>query len=70
MTIFLYDNVNHELRLNEPEILLIKEFSELWTNDRNITKEDPKGTKKTRAFREFTYMYLMIDWQSQYSHFT
>lgn len=70
MTIFLYDNVNHELRLNEPEILLIKEFSELWTNDRNITKEDPKGTKKTRAFREFTYMYLMIDWQSHYSQFT
>ena len=40
MTIFLYDNVNHELRLNEPEILLIKEFAELWTNDRNISKEE------------------------------
>ena len=53
MTIFLYDNVNHELRLNEPEILLIKEFAELWTNDRNISKEDPKGTKKLRAFKEF-----------------
>ena len=51
MTIFLYDNVNHELRLNEPEILLIKEFAELWTNDRNISKEDPKGIKKLRAFK-------------------
>ena len=70
MTIFLYDNVNHELRLNEPEILLIKEFAELWTNDRNISKEDPKGIKKLRAFKEFTYMYLMIDWQSHYSQFT
>lgn len=70
MTIFLYDNVNHELRLNEPEILLIKEFAELWTNDRNISKEDPKGVKKLRAFKEFTYMYLMIDWQSHYSQFT
>lgn len=67
MTIFLYDNVNHTLKLNEPEILLIKEFAALWNNDRNKTKEDPKGIKKTRAYREFTYMYLMIDWQSHYS---
>lgn len=69
MTIFLYDNVNHTLKLNEPEILLIKEFAALWSNDRNKTKEDPKGIKKTRVFREFTYMYLMIDWQSHYSQF-
>lgn len=70
MTIFLYDNVNHILKLNEPEILLIKEFAALWNNDRNKTKEDPKGIKKTRAYREFTYMYLMIDWQSHYSQFS
>lgn len=70
MTIFLYDNVNHTLKLNEPEILLIKEFAALWNNDRNKTKEDPKGIKKTRAYREFTYMYLMIDWQSHYSQFS
>ena len=70
MTIFLYDNVNHTLKLNEPEILLIREFAALWSNDRNKTKEDPKGTKKLRAFKEFTYMYLMIDWQSHYSQFS
>lgn len=70
MTIFLYDNVNHTLKLNEPEILLIKEFAALWSNDRNKTKDDPKGIKKTRAYREFTYMYLMIDWQSHYSQFS
>ena len=69
MTIFLYDNVNHTLKLNEPEILLIKEFAALWNNDRNKTKEDPKGLKKTRAYKEFAYMYLMIDWQSHYSQF-
>lgn len=69
MTIFLYDNVNHTLKLNEPEILLIKEFAALWSNDRNKTKEDPKGLKKSRAYKEFTYMYLMIDWQSHYSQF-
>lgn len=70
MTIFLYDKVNHTLKLNEPEILLIKEFAALWNNDRNKTKEDPKGTKKLRAYKEFTYMYLMIDWQSHYSQFS
>lgn len=70
MTIFLYDNVSHELKLNEPEILLVKEFAALWSNDRNISKTDPKGINKTRAFREFTYMYLMIDWQSHYSEFS
>ena len=69
MTIFLYDNVNHTLKLNEPEILLIKEFAALWSNDRNKTKEDPKGLKKSRAYKEFAYMYLMIDWQSHYSQF-
>lgn len=70
MTIFLYDKLTHVLALNEPEILLIKEFAALWNNDRNITEEDPKGLNKTRAYREFTYMYLMIDWQSHYSQFS
>nr|DAM86962.1 MAG TPA: hypothetical protein [Caudoviricetes sp.] len=70
MTIFLYDQVSHVLTLNEPEILLITEFSALMDNKRNICKEDPKGIKKLRAFKEFTYMYLMIDWQSHYSQFS
>jgi hypothetical protein len=29
--------------MNEPDILLIKEFEELWNNDRNKTKEDKTG---------------------------
>ena len=70
MTIFTYDQVRMELILNEPEVLLIKEFSALWSNERNITKKDPKGINKTRAFREFTYMYLMLDWQSHYAEFS
>lgn len=70
MTIFTYDQVRMELILNEPEILLVKEFSELWSNERNIIKTDSKGINKTRTFREFTYMYLMIDWQSHYAEFT
>lgn len=70
MNIFLYDNVRNELSINEPEILLIKEFAALWSNERNITKTDTTGSGKSRAFREFTYMYLMIDWQSHYSQFS
>ena len=70
MTIFLYDNVNHELRLNEPEILLIKEFAALWTNERNKTKEDPTGVCKSRAYRELVYIWLMLDWASPYSDYT
>jgi hypothetical protein len=29
--------------MNEPDILLIKEFEALWNNDRNITKKDKTG---------------------------
>lgn len=70
MKIFLFDNGLNEVVLNEPEVLLIREFAALWTNDRNITKEDPTGKLKTRAFREFKYIWLMIDWASPYSDYT
>ncbi len=32
---FAYDNVKNKIIINEPEILLIKEFADLWTNERN-----------------------------------
>ena len=70
MKIFLFDNGINEVVLNEPEVLLIKEFAALWTNERNITKEDKTGKLKTRAFREFKYIWLMIDWASPYSDYT
>jgi hypothetical protein len=70
MKFFLFDNVNNSVVVNEPEILLVKEFSELWTNDRNKTKADPTGLKKSRAFRELTYIWLMCDWSSPYSDYT
>lgn len=53
-----------------PEILLVKEFSELVKCERNICKEDPKGIQGLRAFREFTYIWLAIDWKSPYSDFS
>lgn len=70
MKFFLFDNSNNSVIVNEPEVLLIKEFSELWTNERNKTKTDPKGTKKSRAYRELTYIWLMCDWSSPYSDYT
>ena len=70
MKFFLFDNSANEVTINEPEILLIREFAALWEPSRNKTKEDPKGSKRTRAFREFTYIWLMCDWASPYSDYT
>ena len=68
--IFLYDNSTCQLELNIPEILLVKEFGKLMDLGRNKTKTDKTGADRTRAFREFTYIYLMLDWQSFYSQFS
>ena len=65
--IFQYDSARNRVSLDMPEILLVKEFAELMKNERNICKEDPTGTKCLRAFREFTYIWLAIDWKSPYS---
>ncbi len=59
---FAYDNVKNKIIINEPEILLIKEFADLWTNERNKCVEDPSGDKKLRGFRELIYIYIAIDW--------
>ena len=59
---FAYDNNENKIVVNEPEILLVKEFADLWTNDRNKCKEDPTGNQRLKAFRELVYIYLAIDW--------
>ncbi len=66
MKFFIYDNVNGNVQLNSEGLLVISEFANLLSNDRNKTKEDKLGKKKERAFREFTYMWLAIDWNSIY----
>lgn len=65
--IFQYDSRLNRVELDMHEILLIKEFAALVEYDRNICKEDPKGTKCLRAFREFTYIWLALDWKSPYA---
>jgi len=59
MNVFNYDNLNKELEVNEPELLLIREFKALLDRD--------KSTHKSKATRELTYIYLAIDWKSPYS---
>ena len=69
MKIFVYNNATGDIELNEPEVLLIREFNVLWEKDRNKCKEDPTGSKRLLAWREFKYIYLMLDWLSPYSQY-
>lgn len=68
--IFLYDSVSNRIELNMPEILLVREFAALMEKKRNITSQDKKGELGTRAYREFKYIWLALDWQSPYVDFT
>lgn len=64
VTIFQYDNQSGRLELNTYELLLFEEFNKLMDPKRNRSLDDPEGKYKERAFREFTYIYLMLDWKS------
>lgn len=70
MKFFVYDNVNGNVSLDDESILIIKEFENLLESSRNITKSDKSGKLRTRAFREFKYIYLFFDWTSPYFQFT
>lgn len=60
MEIFNYEN--HKLSLNIPELLLIAPF-------KCVIDED-KSKDKKHAFAVFTYIYLVLDWNSPYREFT
>lgn len=66
MDLFIYED--NKLHLNKPEILLVKEFADLWETSRNRSGEDKGGYNRLRAFKEFTYIYLMYDWESPYKN--
>lgn len=68
--IFQYDNVRNRVELNVPEILLVREFAELMKPERNKCDDDPSGLLGLRAFREFTYIWLAIAWDSIYADYT
>lgn len=67
--IFLYDNATGSLKLNLHEILLIKEFENLWDEERNKCTEDPTGIKRLKAWKEFKYIWLFADWKSPYREY-
>ena len=69
MKFFVYDNVNGNVSLDNESILLIKEFENLLELSRNKTQHDKTGKLRTRAFREFKYIYLFFDWTSPYFQF-
>lgn len=67
--VFQYNNDTGKIELAVPEITLVSEFKALMDDKRNACPEDKKGIKKLRAFKEFTYIWLAIDWQSVYSDY-
>lgn len=69
MKFFIFDSSRNRINVNVAEILLVSEFSKLWEEQRNITKTDKTGEKRELAFRELTFIYLMLDWQSPYSDY-
>lgn len=60
--IFSFNNVSNRVEINEYEILLVREFKKIWERDKSKDKE--------KAYREFTYMWLMRDWLSPYCDYT
>ena len=69
MNLFIYED--YSLQLNKPELLLVKEFAELFTLKWNTGYDgDKDGRKRTRAFKAFTYIYLVYDWKSPYAEYS
>ncbi len=68
MKYFLFED--NKLVLNKESILLVKEFADLWDTSRNRIEGDNRGYERKRAYKEFTYMFLMFDWESPYKAYT
>ena len=65
MNFFVYDNDEGKVMIEDTSLLLTKEFEVLLSDKRNKIKGKIDKTK-SRAFREFKYIYLFFDWQSPY----
>lgn len=61
INLFKYDELEKQIRLDEAGMILIKEFETLFNRD---------DSYKYRAFREFKYIYLMLDWRSPYADYS
>ena len=70
MNIWDYNQKTGRAQLVTADLVLIDEFKKLLEPARNKCKEDPTGLQHLRADREFTYIYLAIDWKSPYSGYS
>lgn len=70
MNIWDYNQKTGKAQLVTADLVLIDEFKKLLEPSRNKCKEDSSGLEHIRADREFTYIYLAIDWKSPYAGYT
>ena len=70
MNIWDYNQKTGRAQLVTADLVLIDEFKKLLEPSRNKCDEDPSGLEHVRADREFTYIYLAIDWKSPYANYS
>ena len=70
MNIWDYNQKTGRAQLVTADLVLIDEFKKLLEPSRNKCDEDPSGLEHLRADREFTYIYLAIDWKSPYANYS
>lgn len=70
MNFFTFDANNNVLIIDDYTILLVKEFAALWDQNRNKCPEDKTGKQRLLAFKEFTFLFLMLDFKSPYFKYT
>ena len=70
MNIWDYNQKNGIAQLLTADLVLIDEFKKLLEPARNKCDEDPSGLEHIRADKEFTYIYLAIDWKSPYANYS
>ena len=70
MNVWDYNQKTGRAQLVTADLVLIDEFKKLLEPSRNKCKEDSSGLEHLRADREFTYIYLAIDWKSPYAGYT
>lgn len=70
MNIWDYNQKTGRAQLVTADLVLIEEFKKLLEPSRNKCDKDPSGLEHIRADREFTYIYLAIDWKSPYADYS
>ena len=70
MNIWDYNQKTGRAQLVTADLVLIDEFKKLLEPSRNKCDKDPSGLEHIRADREFTYIYLAIDWKSPYADYS